>query len=321
MVTGATGVVGRRAVSLLIRDGHKVAAVGRSPKRLRYLASQGASTMALDLFDRNAVKRAIAGQEAIANLATHVPRPGLGAFLPRAWKETDRIREHGSAVLVDEALAAGVGVFIQESFAPIYADAGDCWITEDAPTRPVRYNQTTLKAEASADRFASGGGRGVVLRFGFFYGPDDRFTEDVFRYVARGWLPIPGPPDAYFPTLHHDDAASAVVAALGVASGTYNVVDNEPMRRRRLGAALAAMLGVPAPRMPPRWITTLAGGLGETMSRSLRISNMKLRCLAGWSPKYATSREGWEAVHRGALESRDDGSGHAWGAASKEQTP
>ena len=75
-------------------------------------------------------------------------------FFPRAWKETDRIREHGSALLVDEALAAGIRVFIQESFAPIYVDAGDRWITEEAPTRPVRYNQTTLKAEASAERFA-----------------------------------------------------------------------------------------------------------------------------------------------------------------------
>ncbi len=170
---------------------------------------------------------------------------------------------------------------------------------EHAPTRPVRYNQTTLKAEASADRFARQGGRGVVLRFAYFYGPGDRFTEDVFRYVSRGWLPVLGPPGAYFSTLHHDDAASAVVTALDVASGTYNVVDNEPMTHRQLrrGAGLRS-LGVAQPKTPPRWIATLTGGLGETMSRSLRISNAKLRQLAGWEPAYATSREGWEAVHR-----------------------
>ena len=102
-------------------------------------------------------------------------------FFPGAWKENDRIREHVSASIVDEALAAGVRVFIQESFAPIYVDAGDRWITEDAATQPVRYNQTTLKAEASAERFARQGGRGVVLRFAYFYGPDDRFTGDMFQ--------------------------------------------------------------------------------------------------------------------------------------------
>ncbi len=98
MVVGATGVIGRRAVPLMIREGHRVTAVGRSPERLQHLASQGASTIALDMFDRDAVKRAIAGHEVVANLATSIPRPGLGMFLPGAWKETDRIREHGSAL-------------------------------------------------------------------------------------------------------------------------------------------------------------------------------------------------------------------------------
>jgi nucleoside-diphosphate-sugar epimerase len=282
----------------MLRNGHRVTAIGRSPDRLHNLASQGADTIALDLFDREAVRRAIANHDAIVNLATHIPRAGLGMFFPLAWKETDRIREHGSALLVDEAVAAGVKLFIQESFAPIYADAGARWITEDAPTRPVRYNQTTLLAEASARRFAQSGGRGVALRFAFFYGPRDPFTEDVFRYVRSGWLPLPGSPDAYFSMAHHDDAASAVVAALSLPSGIYNVSDNEPLTRRELGAALAAILGVPEPKSPPRWITKLAGGLGELMARSQRISNAKLRQSGGWSPRYASSREGWEAVSR-----------------------
>ena len=298
MVVGATGVVGRRAVPLMIRDGHRVTAVGRSPDRLRNLASQGAATIALDIFDREAVRRAIANHEAIANLATHIPRVGLGMFLTSAWKENDRIREHGSALLVDEAVAAGVKVFVQESFAPIYADAGDRWIAEDAPTRPVRYNQTTLLAEASAHRFAESGGRGVVLRFAFFYGPRDRFTEDVFRYARSGWLAVPGSPDAYISMAHHDDAASATVAALDLPSGIYNVADNDPMTRRELGAVLASLLRVPEPKTPPRWITRLAGGLGELMARSQRISNAKLRQSSAWSPRYASSREGWEAVYR-----------------------
>jgi nucleoside-diphosphate-sugar epimerase len=303
LVVGATGAIGRGTVPLLIRAGHHVTAVGRSLERLRQLANCGASTVAIDLFDRDAVRRAIKGKDAVINVATQIPRPGLDMFLPGAWKETDRIREHGSALLVDEALAAGARVFVQESFAPIYEDDGDRWITEDAPTRPAHHSLSTLKAEASVHRFVRGGGRGVVLRFAYLYGPGDRFTDDVFRYAARGWLPILGPPGAYFPTLHHDDAASAVVVALSLPSGTYNVDDNEPMTHHQLSDALAAMLDVPAPKAPPEWLTTLAGGLGETMARSLRISNEKLRQQGGWSPTYATSREGWEAVHQAFVES------------------
>lgn len=298
IVFGATGVVGRRVVPLMIREGHRVTAAGRSRDRLRNLADQGASTVALDLFDREAVKRALAGHDAVANLATAIPRSGLGMFFRSSWKENDRIREHFSSLLVDEALAVGIRVFIQESFAPIYVDAGDRWIAEDAPTRPAIYNESTLKAETSTGRFARNGGRGVILRFAYFYGPNDRFTEDMYNYVARGWLPLLGSPDAYFSTCHHDDAATAVVAGLDLASGAYNVVDNEPMTHRQFGEALAAIAGVPQPKTPPQWLVPFTGGLGETLARSLRISNERLRQFGDWKPQYATAREGWADVYR-----------------------
>ena len=91
VVFGATGVVGRRAVPLMIREGHRVTAVGRSPERLQNLASQGASIVALDLLDRDAIKRAVGDHEAIVNLATAIPRSTLAMFFPSAWKENDRI--------------------------------------------------------------------------------------------------------------------------------------------------------------------------------------------------------------------------------------
>jgi len=151
---------------------------------------------------------------------------------------------------------------------------------------------------AIAGRFARSGGRGIVLRFAYFYGPNDRFTEDIFRYVMRGWLPLLGSPDAYFSTCNHDDAATAVVAALDLVSGAYNVVDNEPMTHRQFGEALAAIAGVPRPKTPPQWLVPLTGSMGETMARSLRISNARLREFGDWRPQHATAREGWADVYR-----------------------
>jgi nucleoside-diphosphate-sugar epimerase len=246
-VTGATGVVGRRAVPLLLQTGHRVTAAGRSPQRLSGLARQGASTLTLDLFDREAVRRGIAGHDAIINLATHVPQPGIRVFFPGAWKETGRIREHGSALLVDEALANGTRLFVQESFAPTYPDSGDRWIPEEIPLQPANYNKSTVAAEASADRFTRGGGRGIVLRFAFFYGADDPFTRDLCSYVRRGWLPVFGQPHGFFSTISQDDAASAVVSVLNAAAGVYNVVDNVPLTRRQLGTALSEILDEPPP--------------------------------------------------------------------------
>jgi nucleoside-diphosphate-sugar epimerase len=293
LVTGSTGVVGRLAVPLMLQDGHSVTAVGRSLDRLESLAKLGASTVALDLFDREAVVRAAANHDVIVNLATHVPPPGPATFRRSAWRENDRIRSEASALLTEVAREAGVELFIQESFAPIYPDSGDTWITERFPLHPVRYNRSVLDAEQSANRFAGRGRRGVVLRFGFFYGANDPFPESVVSSVRRGWLPVFGDSDGYFSTVSHANAASAVVAALRAPSGAYNIVDSDPLTRRELGRTVAAIVGTKAPKVPPRWIGKLFGGIGDILSRSLRVSNRKLRDAVNWTPPQATMRDGW----------------------------
>jgi nucleoside-diphosphate-sugar epimerase len=293
-LTGATGVIGRRTVPLLLSAGHQVTASGRSAARLEPLQRAGASVAVLDLFDRGAVGRALSGHDAVINLATQIPK-GLRAFLPGAWQENDRIRRAGSALLVDAALASGIQHFIQESFVT-YPDSGERWIAEDATPHPAGYNRTALDAEASATRFSTAGGRGVALRFAFFYGPGDLFTHNVLGSVRRGWLPIFGRPEAFFSMVSHDDAAAAVVAALAAPAGIYNVADDEPLTRRALGDTLAELLKCPAPRLPPSWMTGLAGSIGEMVSRSLRVSNARLREATGWAPKYPNAQVGWGAV-------------------------
>src|SRR4051812_8053794 len=109
-VTGATGVIGRRVVPLLISEGHRVTAVARSPQQRAQFAGLGAVPVELDLFAREAVRRAVAGHDAIVNLATHLPR-GFKSFFPAAWATNDRIRRVASNLLVDGAIAGGVQVF------------------------------------------------------------------------------------------------------------------------------------------------------------------------------------------------------------------
>lgn len=296
-MTGATGVIGRRAVPLLLAKGHEVTAVGRSRTRLARLAQAGATPATVDLFDRTAVMTAMRGHDAVVNLATHVPGPGFRAFLPGAWAENDRIRKDGSAILADAAIALGVPRFVQESFALTYPDSGARWVDETLAPQPARYNRTAIDAELSAERVTRAGGIGVALRFSLLYGAGDAFTRDILRYVARGWLPLLGRPDGYVPMVTQDDAASAVVASLDVPAGVYNVVDDEPLTRRDLGETLASLLGVSPPKLPPLWIASLLGSMGETITRSVRLSNGKLRAAGVWTPRYPSGREGWRAVH------------------------
>lgn len=295
-VTGATGVIGRRLLPLVLARGHRVTAVGRSAEKRGALERMGAAAVDLDLFDAVAVRAAVAGHDVVVNLATHIPPSSVRMFLPGTWRENDRIRREGSRILADAAIAAGARRFVQESFALIYADGGDAWIDERSPIRPVRYSRSVVDAERSAQRASERGVTGVVLRFGAFYGPDSSQTRDMMRVVKSGWSPLPGSPRAFVSTVSHDDAASAVVAALEVPEGIYNVVDDEPLRRREFVGALALALGVREPRFAPAWIARLGGSLGEILARSLRISNAKLRAASDWGPAYPSAREGWPAV-------------------------
>ena len=81
--------------------------------------------------------------------------------------------------------------------------------------------------------------------------------------------------------IFHEDAASAVVAALGVPGGIYEVCDDEPLTREEFGRVCAGTLGVAAPKPIPRSLGAV--GVLELMSRSLRLSNAKLRAATAWA--------------------------------------
>src|SRR5690349_2114520 len=127
-MTGATGVVGFRAIPLLVAAGHSVVAVGRSYEKRQQLQQLGARPIELNLFDAASAERALEGVEAVINLATHMPTSLFKMMLPGAWRENDRIRHEGSATLVGAAIRTKVERFVQESFAPIYESGGDRWI-------------------------------------------------------------------------------------------------------------------------------------------------------------------------------------------------
>jgi len=214
-------------------------------------------------------------------------------LFPGAWKKMDEIRRAGSANLVAASAAGGVRRFIQESFAPIYADQADRWIDESSPSEPAAYNRSVLDAERNAQSFR---GPWVVLRFAYFYGPDSDFTQQIMGMVRHRWAASFGSPEGYISSISHDDAASAVFAAINAPPGIYNVVDDEPVTRREFNDSLADALGVRHPRFLPEWMSKLTGSVGQTLARSQRISNRKLRTSSNWSPKDSSVRQGWRTL-------------------------
>lgn len=183
-VTGGTGAIGQYAVPALIRSGHDVTALARTPAKAAWLESQGATPITVSIFDRDALARAFDGHDTVANLASALPSTTRFAS-SRAWRECTRIRGEGSAAVVAAAAAAGVERVIQESVTMIYRDNGGDWVDEDAPVESYPIARTNLAAEANARGFAQHGGTPIILRFGLFYGPGAAHSEQIFGFARR----------------------------------------------------------------------------------------------------------------------------------------
>lgn len=160
----------------------------------------------LDLFDRSAVADAVHDVDGVLHLATRI-RSLEQISDPDAWRENDRLRADASSILVDAAIAAGVAVYVQPTVTFVYPPNGPAF--ESTPVREVLpILRSALVAEQEAERFARAGGRGVVLRFGWLDGPDTGNDQPRGDFGA---------------TLHVSDAGRALLSALSLPSGIYNV--------------------------------------------------------------------------------------------------
>lgn len=291
-LTGATGVVGTRAVPALVADGHEVTAVARTEEKAELVRSMGATPVAVDLFDGDALKAAVAGHDAVVHLATNIP-PMAKAARARAWDTNERLRREASNHLVDAALTAGSQRYVQESICFPYLDRGDEWIDEAAPLEHVGAFSGAAVAEAAAQRFTESGGVGVVLRFAQFHGPGSNHVETFNAMVRKRVNPFVGAPDAYTSFVHADDAGAAVAAALEVPAGIYNVADDEPLTREAAGRAVAEALGVKPPKAIPAPARALMPSSGKALMKSVRVSNAKLKAASAWAPRHPSIRGSW----------------------------
>src|SRR5258706_247802 len=91
-------------------------------------------------------------------------------------------------------------------------------------------------------------------------------------------------------------AAPAVVAALDVPAGVYNVVDDEPLTKRDVAREIGAAVGKRPWVLLPGRLATLGGKNAEILLRSQRVSNEKLKAASGWAPAYVSAWDGWKAV-------------------------
>ena len=211
-VAGAAGAVGRQLVPMLVEAGHQVTGTTRSPERADWLRSVGAEPAIVDAFDADAVLATVVAStpEVVIHQLTDLAL-GFGAA---ELAKTQRLREIGTGNLVAAALATGSRRLIAQSGAWLYADGSTphdethplLAATDEPKDAPLR---GIIELERQVTHAA--GLEGVILRYGFFYGPNTAWEDDM-------------PPQPRVAV-----AAAAHAALLAVdhgPAGIYNVVDD-----------------------------------------------------------------------------------------------
>ena len=307
LLAGATGAIGRPLVGQLRAAGHTVVGLTRSDERARELAATGAKAVVCDALDRERLL-ALAAEvepEAVIHQLTALPRRIDPRKAGPALAATNRLRVEGTRNLADAAAAAGARKLVAQSVAFAY-DVGDGRLrSEDAPLvrRPpgaMRAVVDALRALEQTTLEAPGLG-GVVLRYGYFYGPGTFYARDgsIAEDVVRRRMPLVGGGGGVFSFIHTDDAAAATVAALERGKpGVYNVVDDEPAAVRDWLPVYAELLRAPRPLKVPRLLARLLAGPYAVYMMCLQPggSNAKAKAELGWSPKYPSWRDGFAAM-------------------------
>jgi 2-alkyl-3-oxoalkanoate reductase len=316
-IAGGSGVIGRALVPMLVAAGHTVVALTRGADRAASLQAMGAQPVIGDVFDEAVLTPLV--REARPDVAIHqLTAFGAKTHNPSAdpLAETIRIRQEGTRTLVGALQAAGVKQLITQSISFICSPnpAGlDAQGLSDETTPLYLEGGPAIaplaKAVAEMERLTlhTPGIAGMVLRYGWFYGPGtnyDAANGSIPRGVRKGRSPLvqsaAGLGAGVYSHIAVADAARATLLALGRAdSGIFNIVDDEPAAHGIWLPWLADLLKAPAPPALPEAEARQALGdmLVHFMASQTGASNAKAKRVLGWQPQASSWREGFAALY------------------------
>jgi nucleoside-diphosphate-sugar epimerase len=214
-LAGASGVVGRR-LAVLLRDAkQEVAGTTRTPAKVSMLRALGVEPIVVDVFDADALVQAVAmaRPDVVIHQLTDLPSaPGTPDY-PAVQEANRRLRIEGTRNLMQAAKMAGVRRTVAQSIAFVYAPGGGAHAEDDPLDLAAEgVRQLTVQGIVALERevLAAPEIDGVVLRYGYLYGPDT-------------WYDAPPKP----PSVHVDAAAHAALQAVSNGAGVYNIAEDD----------------------------------------------------------------------------------------------
>lgn len=302
-IAGASGAIGRFLVPMLVREGHEVIGLTRAADRAQQIEQMGATAVVGDVYDEAGLAELV--KQAKPEVVIH-QLTAFGAKDRDPLAETIRLRIEGTRSLVAAAQAAGAKRFIAQSISFVCSPAGEGLTDEttplylDAPPaiRPL------AEAVASLERqtVEAAGMTGIVLRYGWFYGPGTNYDPGgpIPQAIRKGRMPIVGAGAGTYSFINLPDAAEATLKALTRGErGIYNIVDDAPARQGEWLPYAAKLLNAPAPGQLEESLARqkLGDMLVYIMNQQRGASNAKAKRELGWAPRHPSWRAGFEALY------------------------
>jgi nucleoside-diphosphate-sugar epimerase len=235
-VIGASGFVGTRMVERWVLGGkYTVVPVVRSPASLAVLARFELPWQICNIFNPDALAKALAGCDGVVHSAIGDPRqiPLMAEAIYRGAEK------------------AGIRRLVVLSSASVHGQAPTAGTNEDSPlheNHSMAYNNAKVRAEKVLNRLRANGNVEVVqLRPSVVYGPRSRWIADTAKQLLNGTTGLVNDGDAICNGIYVDNLIQAVELALEVpkaADETFLVGDAETVTWREFYQRIADGEGV-----------------------------------------------------------------------------
>jgi len=274
-LTGATGYIGRSALEALVRAGHHVSCLMRTPEKKDEIEARGGKVVAGDLAD----------PAALAGLAE-----GYDGYVHAGFESSPRgsdVDRGAITALLDAARRGGGERFL------LYTSG--IWVlgdtrrpaTETAPLRPTpavawRPAHEQLVLDAAGD-----GLRTAVVRPGIVCGGSRGIIGDLIRDAHNGLIRVIGPGTNRWPIVYNRDLAELYVrlASHPDASGLYHATDEADETVNAIVDAIAAHVKTPPDvrRIPLAEAQSKMGAYAAALALDQVVRSPRARAL-GWKP-------------------------------------
>jgi uncharacterized protein (TIGR01777 family) len=261
-ITGASGLIGRRLVTLALRRGYDVTAFSRKPDRtIAGCTMRSFSTHTPPDFSGCGAVVHLAG-ESVLGLWTRSKRERIAQS---RIEGTRRVVE-GLAVLPDQP-----EVFVSGSAIGIYPDSGDAELLEDAPAGEGFLAETAAAWEREAR--LSPTPRTVLLRTGIVLAREGGAFPLMRRFFRLGLGGRLGSGKQWMSWIHLDDLARLILFCVENQNinGRVNGTAPWPVRNLEFTRALALALRRPAVFHVPAFALRLLGEFSDELLGSKRV--------------------------------------------------